>query len=244
MFKNFIRKIVVSIITLEAKLVIKKYKPKIISVTGSVGKTTTKDAIYDVLSSSFFVRKSQKSFNSEIGVPLTILGCSNAWNNPFLWMKNIFEGILLLLFKNHYPKILVLEIGADSPGDIEGIVKWIRSDIVVLTKYADIPSHVEFFVSPGAVIREKQFLPNSLSKNGILITNGDDRIMEAQKMPDVKHIKYGYDKENDVIASNFKALMSGINFRIDYMDKSLPVKVKGVFGKHHTYPFLAGKSVV
>lgn len=243
MFKNFIRKIVVSIITLEAKLVIKKYKPKIISVTGSVGKTTTKDAIYDVLSSSFFVRKSQKSFNSEIGVPLTILGCSNAWNNPFLWMKNIFEGILLLLFKNHYPKILVLEIGADSPGDIEGIVKWIRSDIVVLTKYADIPSHVEFFVSPGAVIREKQFLPNSLSKNGILITNGDDRIMEAQKMPDVKHIKYGYDKENDVIASNFKALMSGINFRIDYMDKSLPVKVKGVFGKHHTYPFLAAFSV-
>lgn len=243
MLKNVVKKIVVSIITLEAKLVLKKYKPKIVSVTGTVGKTSTKDAIYDVLSSNNFVRKSQKSFNSEIGVPLTILGCSNAWNNPFLWIKNIFEGILLLLVKNHYPKILILEIGADTPGDIESIVKWIKSDIVVLTKYADIPSHVEYFDSPQAVIREKQFLPKSLNKNGILITNGDDRLMQAEKMPDVKHIRYGYDKENDVIASNFKPLLSGINFRVDYMDKSVPVKVKGVFGKHHTYPLLAAFSV-
>lgn len=243
MLKRIIKKIVVSIITFESRLVLKKYKPKIIAVTGTVGKTSTKDAIYDVLSSSFFVRKSQKSFNSEIGVPLTILGCSNAWNNPLLWIKNIFEGILLLTFKNHYPKILILEIGADSPGDIKDLVKWIKSDIVVLTKYADIPSHVEFFNSPKEVIKEKQFLPNSLSKNGILITNGDDRIMQAQKMPEVKHIRYGYDKENDVVALNFTALMSGINFRVDYKDRSVPVKVKGVFGKHHTYPLLAAFTV-
>ncbi len=241
--KELLKKIIVSIITLEAKLVLQKYRPKIIAVTGTVGKTSTKDIIYEVLSTSFFVRKSQKSFNSEIGVPLTILGCSNAWNNPILWVKNIFEGILLLVLKNHYPKILVLEIGVDTPGDIQRLAKWIQSDIVVLTKYADIPSHVEYFDSPQAVIQEKQLLAKSLNKSGILITNGDDKLMQAEKMPEVRHIKYGYDKENNVVASEFTALKSGINFRVDYKDRSVPVKLKGVFGKHHTYPSLAAFSV-
>lgn len=241
--KNVLKTIIVYIITFEAKLVLRKYKPKIVAITGTVGKTTTKDAIYDVLSSNFFVRKSQKSFNSEIGVPLTILGCSNAWNNPFLWIKNMFEGLLLLVLRNHYPKILVLEIGADTPGDIENMTRWIKPDIAVLTKYSSVPVHVEFFDSPKDVIKEKQYLAKALSLNGILISNGDDEMMQEQKMPDVRHIRYGYNKENNVMASHFKGSLSGINFRINYEDKSLPLTVKGVLGIHHSYSLLAAFSV-
>ena len=73
--KQILKKIVIGILTLEAKLVLKRYKPKIIAVTGSVGKTSTKDAIYTALCEPFSIRKNQKSFNSEIGVPLTVLGC-------------------------------------------------------------------------------------------------------------------------------------------------------------------------
>ena len=113
--KQVFKTIITSIIQYEAKLVLRKYRPKIIVVVGSVGKTTTKDSIYSVLKKEFFVRKSEKSFNSEIGVPLTILGLENAWTSPFLWLKNIFEGAVLVLLKNEYPEWLVLEVGADHP---------------------------------------------------------------------------------------------------------------------------------
>ena len=68
--KHFLKKLVVGIITWEARTVLKKYKPKIVAVTGSVGKTSAKDAIFAVLAKRSHVRKSEKSFNSEIGLPL------------------------------------------------------------------------------------------------------------------------------------------------------------------------------
>ena len=113
--KQILKKIVVSILIALSKMVLRKYKPKIIAITGSVGKTSTKDAIYTALSAFTYVRKSQKSFNSEIGIPLTILGCPNAWNNPLLWLRTFVEGINLIIFPNEYPKTLVLEVGADRP---------------------------------------------------------------------------------------------------------------------------------
>ncbi len=71
---QLLKKIIFLILAIESRLIIKKYKPFIIAVTGSVGKTATKDAIFCALSTSGFVRKSDKSFNSEIGLPLTIIG--------------------------------------------------------------------------------------------------------------------------------------------------------------------------
>src|SRR3989344_1166119 len=108
---RLLRFLVVRIITAQSRLVLHKYRPTIVAVTGNVGKTTTKDAIYRVLSSAFFVRKSEKSFNNDIGIPLTILGRPNGWGNPVIWLKTFFEGCALIVFRNHYPKWLVLEIG-------------------------------------------------------------------------------------------------------------------------------------
>src|SRR5690242_14943401 len=89
---NFFRMCVVAILTWEARGVLARYKPRVIAVTGSVGKTTAKDAIHAALSESLFIRKNQKSLNSEIGVPLTILGLENAWNSPLKWAVNILVG--------------------------------------------------------------------------------------------------------------------------------------------------------
>jgi UDP-N-acetylmuramoyl-tripeptide--D-alanyl-D-alanine ligase len=90
--KKFFKKFVAQILKLESQLVLFKYKPKIIAITGSVGKTSTKDAVYAVLSKIAYVRKSEKSFNSEIGLPLTILACPNGWNNSMIWLENILKG--------------------------------------------------------------------------------------------------------------------------------------------------------
>src|SRR3989339_754419 len=95
--KTSFKKIITYIIRAEAQLVIRKYKPKIIAITGSLGKTSTKDAVYAVLSKIAYVRKSEKSFNSEIGLPLTILGCPNGWSNPLAWLENIFKGLWIFL---------------------------------------------------------------------------------------------------------------------------------------------------
>ena len=75
--KTIFKKIIIYILKIESELVLFKYKPKIIAITGSVGKTSTKDAVYAVLSKISYVRKNEKSFNSEIGLPLTILGVPN-----------------------------------------------------------------------------------------------------------------------------------------------------------------------
>src|ERR1035437_10124718 len=119
--KNIFKKTLAYILQLESRLVLWKYKPKVIVITGSVGKTSTKDAVYAVLSKFAHVRKSEKSFNSEIGLPLTILGCSNGWNNPLLWFLNILKGLWLFVkpfgFRK-YPKGLILEVGVGKPKDM------------------------------------------------------------------------------------------------------------------------------
>jgi len=78
---KILRSIVIVILKLESRLILRKYKPKIVAITGSVGKTSTKDMVYTAMSNSLYVRKSEKSYNTEFGVPLTIIDRPNSWNN-------------------------------------------------------------------------------------------------------------------------------------------------------------------
>jgi len=153
--KEIFKAIIVSIITLEAKLILKKHKPKVIAIIGSVGKTTTKDAIYTAIVPSLHVRKSQKTLNTDVGIPLTIMGCESGWLNPLTWLKNIFQGIYVLLLETNYPDWLIIEVGADRPGDISGIARWLKPDTIVVTRFPDVPAHVEYFASPEELIKEK-----------------------------------------------------------------------------------------
>jgi|SRR3989344_1963333 len=247
--KQFLKKIIIVLIQWEAILVLKKYKPQIIAVTGSVGKTSTKDAIFTVLSSKFFVRKSEKSFNSDVGVPLTILGCKNAWNNPFLWAKNLLEGFALLILKNHYPKWLVLEVGADRPGDIRKLARWLKPDVVVITALPDVPVHVEFFDSPEDVAAEKEELVKTLKENGVLVLNNDDEKVRAiaaryRRLP----ITFGFLRSSLFSASHErivikKGIPQGMSFRVDSGGSSVPVTIMGALGKQHVYPALAACAV-
>src|SRR3989344_3343177 len=128
-----VKKTISFILQVESRLVLAKYKPKVVAITGSVGKTSTKDAIYTVMSHGFYVRKSEKSYNSELGLPLTVLGCANAWNNPLLWLKVFLKGAWLVLWPHKYPKWLVLEVGVGKPGDMKKTASWLKTDAVVIT---------------------------------------------------------------------------------------------------------------
>lgn len=250
--KYYLKKIVVAIITWEAKLVLKKYNPKIVAITGSVGKTSTKDAIFSVLSHFHFVRKSEKSFNSEIGVPLTILGCPNGWNDPVLWFKNILEGIALIVIPNHYPKWLVLEIGADRPGDIESITSWIKPDISVVTRLSKTPVHVEFFDSVEAVYREKAFLVRATKSDGFVILNSDDEdVFAFGETVSTNKIHYGTHTPADVVGTGYSIVYStddnkvplGVSFDVSYKDQIAKFEILGGLGVQQMFPALAAISV-
>lgn len=251
--KQILKKIVVSILIALSKMVLRKYKPKIIAITGSVGKTSTKDAIYTALSAFTYVRKSQKSFNSEIGIPLTILGCPNAWNNPLLWLRTFVEGINLIIFPNEYPKTLVLEVGADRPDDIKNVVAWLKPNVSVITKLSDVPVHVEFFASPEELKREKGFLAQGLKKDGLLVLNADDQdVMSFKELTSAEMISYGFGENASLRASDYKVVHeseggvehpTGISYRVSFGGVSAQVNIEGTIGIQNVYATLAAIAV-
>ncbi len=244
--KNLFKKIIIFILTTEAKLVLWKYKPKIVAITGSVGKTSTKDAVYAVISKISYARKSEKSFNSEIGVPLTILGCRNGWSNPFIWFENIFLGLWLFIWPHKYPNWLILEVGIDKPGDMQATASWLKTHAVIITAIGEVPVHVEFFDSVKNLVEEKSQLIKTLNKDGFLILNADDKlVLELKTKSKNRTITYGFNPEADVICScnniSYGKLNEpdGINFKVDVDGKSLPVNLEKVFGKNHLYAALS-----
>lgn len=246
--KAIIKKIIVKILAYEARLVLKKYRPFIIAVTGSVGKTSTKDAVYTVLSSRYNVRKSEKSFNSEFGVPLTILGRPSGWRSPRIWLGNIFHGLDLILFANDYPKYLVLEVGADHPGDIRSITKWVHPNISIITKVSKVPVHVEYFKSVEDVVREKEYLAKGLIAGGTLILSKDDDRVSQMTAPQAgKTLYFGAEniKEVQVAYEAEKPIGMSITLTIDGEERM--VTTRGIVGDHHVYPLIiaivTGKAV-
>ncbi|MFZ2303502.1 MAG: UDP-N-acetylmuramoyl-tripeptide--D-alanyl-D-alanine ligase [Minisyncoccia bacterium] len=247
--KALIRNIITLIIEAEAKLVIRKYKPKIIAITGSVGKTSTKDAIFAVVGESIIARKSEKSFNSEIGLPLTILNCENGWSNPVLWLKNIIKGFMLIVTRMHYPKWLVLEIGAGKPGDIARAVAILTPDIAVVTRFGDVPVHVAFFKSPDELYEEKTNLVKMLRATGVVIVNADDeRVLALREKTKARSLTYGINKGAMFRAINIQVAYDdnipvGTTFKLEYNGSVLPVDMRGVLGVQPVYSALASIAV-
>lgn len=248
--KSFLRKIVVMILTAEAQLLLHRKNPKIIAVTGSAGKTSTKDAIFCVLSENGrFVRKSEKSYNSELGVPLTILGLESGWGSPWRWLLNIVYGFAAAITRNPYPEWLVLEVGADRPGDIRTIAKWLRPNIAVITSIPDIPVHVEYFNSPYALANEKKRLAEHLRHDGILIINGDDtHTRRIQQEFEQISVTFGFEGHNAFVASDVGIQYedkkpTGMHLYVEHSGSRISVTVLGALGKPRVYSALAALAV-
>ncbi len=183
--RNIARELVAGIVAIFARIVVRKYQPKIVMVTGSVGKTSTKDALAAVLRARYYLRASEKSYNTEFGVPFTIFGVKNPWHNPLRWLSVFKEAFALIFLPNHYPNLLVLEVGADRPGDLHRILEIATPDAVVVTCLPDIPVHVEAYASPEAV-REEEFSPAyALAAGAPLVIAADDEhaLIMAKRIP-------------------------------------------------------------
>ncbi|MCD5381223.1 MAG: UDP-N-acetylmuramoyl-tripeptide--D-alanyl-D-alanine ligase, partial [Candidatus Pacebacteria bacterium] len=247
--KEIFKPIVISILNAESAILLKRKKPTIIAVTGSVGKTSTKDAIYAAIKKHTYARKSRMSFNSDIGISLTILGLPNGWNNPFVWLHNIVEGFFMAFFSRSYPDVLILEMGIDRPGDMEKLAKWIKPDMVVLTRLPNVPVHVEYFSSPEAVIEEKMHLVTALKTDGVLIYNNDDPIIKSL-LPEVLQRQVGFGRylETDFTAREDKVVYNddqpvGIEFKLNHNKESYKLQVQNTVGTQHVFSCAAAMVV-
>jgi UDP-N-acetylmuramoyl-tripeptide--D-alanyl-D-alanine ligase len=120
---------------------------KVVALTGSVGKTTTRKIIHHVLSRCFRVHQAQKSFNNNIGLPLTLLGAEPD------------------------TQIVVAELGANHPGEIAPLTRIAQPDVALVTNAH--PAHLAGFGDLATIVREKLSIAEGLSPDGTLIVNGD-----------------------------------------------------------------------
>lgn len=255
---SVLKQLVIAILTYQARAVVRKYKPRIVAVTGSVGKTSTKDAIYALLANSAHpsagfgvrVRKSEKSFNSEIGLPLAILGLENAWKNPVRWLGNFLDGLALILMKTRYPEWLVLEVGADRPGDIRKVAEWLPVDIAVITRLPEVPVHVEYFDSPEEVAEEKAALISALKPGGILVLYADDEryaALAARAPGEV--LTFGFSRNAQVrgsspaLVTDDEGLPAGVEADVIYGHEQAHLSVLGAVGAHALLPAVAAVGV-
>ena len=184
-----------------AKYYLRRAKPKIIAITGSVGKTSTKNAIFEVLKVHYGenVRKSHGNLNNETGVPLAILGIKKSPSNPFGWVSVLISAKLKSLFGNKV-SILVLEYAADKPGDLEYLTSFAKPQIAVITGIG--PAHLEAFGEMENVVKEKTSILSSLTEDGLAIINYDDKNLKNIDEESFNLIKYAINAEADITAKN------------------------------------------
>lgn len=231
--------------------VLEKYKPKVIGITGSIGKTTTKHAVNEVLKNRYKVRASIGSFNTEIGLPITILGLENS-KSIFVWIKNILKSIKLLIRTDKkYPEILILEMGADKIGDIEYLTSIAKPNISILTNIA--PVHIEQFKSIENIYNEKIKIFDFKDSSQIKIANIDNDIIRTN-LSNEEYAKnvifFGENEKANIKVYNIEEknyfdqdYTTGIEFDVVNDNDEIRVKMQYIIGKHQVYSILAAFAV-
>lgn len=232
-----------------AKLWLRRNKPKIVAITGNVGKTSAKDALLCVLSRDFLVRGPEKNFNNEIGVPLTILAWPHYGRNLIGWFFRSLSFPFSLLIRDR-TEILVLEFGADRPGDIKNLANLAPPDIAVVTAIGEIPVHIEFFGTADALTREKAELVRALRDNGHAVLNADDhRAVQMRSLTDAAVTTFGFSDtpnikiENEMTHYGPDGKPEGISFKISHDGSVLPVRLMGSLSRPQTYAAAAAYAV-
>lgn len=192
---------------------------KFVAITGSVGKTTTKEFIYAVASASHKTHKTQGNYNNELGLPLTIFGIEPD------------------------DSVVVLEMGMSALGEIEYMTKIARPDIAVVTNIGT--SHLASLGTRENICRAKMEIRLGLPEDGILLLNADEPLLFNQyetleKKPKLMSI---YNRSGDFRAVNIRQKLDGIVYDLIYSNKAVTNVEIPALGKHNVYNSLAAYSV-
>ncbi len=234
------------ILRLMAIAIIKRHQPTIIGITGSVGKTSTKEAVFLVLSSRFRTRKNEKNYNNEIGIPLTIIGAETGGKSILKWLE-VFLKWLSALIWTRYPEFLVLEMGADRIGDIGYLTSFVPLRVGIVTNVSE--SHLEFFKNLSQIAGEKRKIIKNLPPDGLAILNSDnERVRAMREKTKARVITYGFAEDADFRAENISfgensPELKGINFKLNSGGKIIPFRLPHILARHLVYSVLAAAAV-
>ena len=189
-----------------------------IGITGSVGKTTTKDMVAAVLGEHYKVLKTEGNFNNEIGLPLTLLRL------------------------NHTHEICVLEMGMDHFGEIDYLSGIVEPDVGVITNIGD--AHIENLGSRENILKAKCEIFHNLKKDGLAVLNGDDDLLVTQRgQHEVPIVWCGRGDDCNYRASDiFGDGESMIRCKIDTPRMHCDVEIPAL-GDHMIYPTLTAVAI-
>jgi len=228
--------------------ILRRAHPTIIGITGSVGKSSSKEAIALVLAKSFSVRASAGNLNNEFGVPLTVIGVPSPGHSVWGWAKVLGKALLMSIYPARYPEVLILELGIDRPGDMEYLLSLIGVPTVgVLTHVSN--SHLEFFGTVAAIGKEKGKLLAALPEEGTAVVNADNHeAMREANRTKAKVLTYGFDKDAAVRAEHLRiiqeqGMIEGVSFKLNYAGKTVPVRLPGLIAHHQVGSILSAVAV-
>ena len=242
------KKLIEEILKKISKLILFRQKPLVVGITGSVGKTSTKEAVYFALKDSFRVRRNIKSYNNEFGLPLTIIGSKSGGRSPAKWLVIFLRGFLLLLFKSKtYPEVLVLEMGADKIGDLKYLLEAIPSKlfrIFILTAIA--PVHLEAFKMIDNILKEKTYPLKIIPKDSFVLINAENCPVEEIKemFPDRKITLFGFNRSGKIkreIITFHQPIFTdkGIGVKLDFNQKEFSYNLTNSLSSQQLYPVMA-----
>lgn len=183
-----------------------------VAITGSVGKTTTKEFVASVLAEGFRVHKTEGNYNSTLGMPLSLLSLQND------------------------TEVSVLEMGMSDFGEIEYMSRIAEPDIAIVTNIGS--SHMEYLGSRENICHAKMEIVKGLKTGGTLLLNGDEPLLRAYLTPDVEPVFVGIDTPCDFRAVNIREGIGRTVFDICYRGKTLKNVVIPTMGRHNVYAAL------
>jgi UDP-N-acetylmuramoyl-tripeptide--D-alanyl-D-alanine ligase len=200
-----------------AKMYRKGFDIPVVGLTGSVGKTTTKEMIYSVLSEKYNTLKTQGNLNNEIGLPTTLFSL------------------------DENTEAAVIEMGMNHFGEIRRLTNTCLPTMAVITNIG--VSHIEFLGSRGGILKAKCEIFEGLEKGSFAALNGDDDKLITVRNDDYKILFYGINnKKCDVLATDIIQNGETTSFTVRFSGKTQPVTIPTV-GLHNVYDALAAFTV-
>lgn len=195
-----------------------QHNPRVIGITGSVGKTTTKELVAAVLSRRYNTLRSRGSYNNEIGLPLTLLQLTSAHER------------------------VVLEMGMYDVGEIAELTQIARPQVGVVTNIG--PVHLERTGSMARIARAKAELVEALPADGTAILNYDEPLVrEMAEKTQARVVYYGLSPKADLWATNIQGMgLDGIRFRLHYEGETIHLRVP-LLGRHSVHTALRAAAV-
>lgn len=230
------KQIILVLLSRLTKQIIKKHRPFIIGITGTVGKTTATNFVYDFLRTLHGDRvyMSPYNYNGEYGIPMTILQTKSPKKNLFLWVWVFMKGMGMLMQRS-YPRYLVLEYGIDHPGEMDFLINIAPPDIAILLNISK--NHVLSFPVFRDYIEEKMKLAKAAKR---VIYNKDDKFIPAliERLSGKETVGYGInDTDGDIFATDIHARLEDLSFSLVKGDQSHEMHYP-LIGKFQVYNIL------